>query len=96
MLIRTCLAMYEIKQVIVTPCGRQLNKDLYTDMHCFITMRYGDGEYEVIEGEFDCSGAMTFEECEESAQEFLDDLYHYRKIDISTDEKCAKYGLTLI
>ena len=80
----------EAKSVFVESGGRP------NEMKCWIYMIYGDGEYESVEGEFDCSGVTTFEECEAKAIPFIDELYEKGYIDISSEKKCKKYGLTIL
>ena len=89
--------IYEVYQVFVTPGGMpdEENPGKYKDMICNITMIFGEGEYDRIEGEFDTINASTFEECEGVAKKFMDELWENGCIDISTDEKCEQYGLTI-
>lgn len=89
--------IYEVYQVFVTPAGREDEKrpGKYKEMICTISMIYGEGEYARIDGEFDVGNASTFEECENAAKKFMDELWENGCIDISTDKKCAKYGLTI-
>ena len=90
-------AIFEIREVYVTPGGmsNEDNPNKYHDMICTIDMRYGDGEWDCISGEFDCTGATTFEEAESVAMPFMNELFEKGYIDISTDEKCEKYGITI-
>jgi hypothetical protein len=88
--------IYEVYEVRINPCGKQSpdDPDKYYDMRCFLYMRYGNDSQDVIEGVFDCSDATTFEECRSKASKLLDELYKKGCIDISTEEKCEKYGFT--
>lgn len=90
------LTIIEAYEVFITPGGREDEKNpgKYKDMMCKFTILYGDGgEYSRFDGEFKCDEATTFEECKASARKFMDDLYKNGYIDISTDEKCEKYGM---
>lgn len=89
--------IYEVYDVFISPCGREDEKrpGKYKEMMCTITMVYGEGEHMQINGEFDVGNASTFEECYKASEKFMDELWENGCIDISTDEKCAKYGLTI-
>lgn len=84
----------EVREVIVTPGGMP-DGDKYVDMICGVEFVIRDGECDRLYGEFDCKGATTMEECESVAIPFMDDLYENGCIDISTEEKCKKYGLLI-
>lgn len=89
--------IYEVYEVSVTPGGfpDPYNPEKYKDMTCGIEMRYEDGEYGVIFGEFNCDGATSFKECAKAATKFMNELFEKGYIDIATEELCDKYGLTL-
>ena len=89
--------IFEVHDVFATPAGKEDKRrpGKYKDMMCKLTMIYGEGEYMLIEGEFDVGNASTFEECRKAAKKFMDELWETGRIDISTDEKCAEYGLTI-
>ena len=87
----------DANEVCITPSGWEDENDdsRYRDMSCELTIRYGDIGIDEYSGEFNCSNATTFKECEEIAQPFLDELFKKGYIDISTEEKREKYGLTI-
>ena len=82
-------------EVCITPAGKKDKKHpgKYKDMMCKFTILYGGTDYSFIEGEFKCDGVTTFEECKATADKFMDELYQNGYIDVSTDEKCEKYGM---
>ena len=85
----------EVTNVFVTPAGKEdkNNPGKYKEMMCKITLK-NDYGYDLM-GEFNCDGATTFKECEEKAYKFIDELYQNGCIDISTEEKCKEYGITI-
>lgn len=87
----------EVTKVIVTPSGIPDKNSFgkYKDIRCYLEMIWGDKKYERIHGEFDCKGVDNLEDCEKVSYKFVDELYKDGCIDISTDEKCAEYGLTI-
>ena len=87
----------EANEICITPAGWEDENDnsRYRDMTCELTIRYGDIGSDEYFGSFDCSNATTFKECEKIAQPFFDELFKKGYIDISTEEKCKKYGLTM-
>lgn len=89
--------IFEVNNICVSPCGKPTaeNSEIHTDMMCYIEMRYGNGEYEYINGEFKCPKTGTFEECRLAAKKFVDELYENGCVDISTDELCEKYGISI-
>lgn len=90
--------IYDVFYVYLTPGGFVGEDDpegTFHDMTCDIEMRFDDGDYGVIKGEFDCYNATTYEECEAIAQKFMDDLLKNGYVDLSTKEKRKAYNLEL-
>ena len=90
--------IYEIKIVTIDVGGKE-NEDkpgTYHDIICRVNLIYGDNESEYIVGEFNCSETTTFKEAKLVAKPFIDELYKYGCIDISTDNKCKKYNMKII
>ena len=88
----------EVREVYIIPGGFPDGdeKNKYKDMTCGVWFVINDDEeYGDMYGEFDCKGATTMEECESVAIPFMDELYENGCIDISTEEKCKKYGLSI-